>query len=159
VVAAHAAMLVTRVGELTCGFPIEHVVETLRPLPIEPMIRSADPALASIAGLARIRGAAVPVVDARALLGVSGPRATRFVVVRSADRRIALAVDAVIDVRSIELGALARLPPLLAGAHRDSVSAIGAHDAGLLVILDAARVLSEDSWRAIDHAGPDRGHP
>jgi purine-binding chemotaxis protein CheW len=142
-------MLVTRVGEVTCAFPIEHVVETMRPLPVEPIGRSGDPALAAIEGVAMVRGAAVPVVDARRLLGVAGERAARFVVVRAAERRIALIVDAVLDVRQIELEVLSTLPPLLGGASHDSVSRIGASDAGLMVVLEAARVLPEASWRAL----------
>jgi len=143
-------MLVARVGGLACAFPIEHVVETMRPLAVEPIGRSGDEALALVDGLAMIRGAAVPVVDVRRLLGVTGAPATRFVVVRIADRRIALVVDAVIEVRHLELHAFDRLPPLLGGASRDCVSAIGAREADLLVVLDAARVLPEDSWRALD---------
>jgi len=97
-----------------------------------------------------IRGAAVPVVDARKLLGIPGAVATRFVIVRAASRRVALAVDAVLDVRRIEADALQGLPPLLRGAQRELVSAIGALDDELLIVLDSARVLPDDSWRAID---------
>jgi purine-binding chemotaxis protein CheW len=145
-----SVMLVTRVGDVACGFPIEHVVELMRPLRVEPIGRSGDDALAMVDGLAMIRGAPVPVIDARRLLGLPPGHATRFVVVRAAERRIALAVDAVIDVRRIELDTLARLPPLLGGASRDCISAIGAREAGLLVVLDSARVLPEGSWRAIE---------
>jgi purine-binding chemotaxis protein CheW len=145
------AMLVTRVGGVACALPIAHVVETTRPLPVE-TIGADDGALALVDGLAMIRGEPVPVVDARRLLGVSGAAATRFVVVRAAQRRVALAVDAVLDVRRIETAALSALPPLLGGARRDLVTAIGALDAELLVVLDAARVLPDDSWRVIDEA-------
>jgi purine-binding chemotaxis protein CheW len=144
------AMLVTRVGGIACAIPIEHVVETMRPLPVDPIGSSGDDALAMVEGLAMIRGAPVPVIDARRLLGVPGERAARFVIVQTADRRIALGVDAVIEVMQIDLEILARLPPLLGGANREAVSAIGARDAGLLVVLDAARVLPEDSWRALE---------
>jgi purine-binding chemotaxis protein CheW len=75
---------------------------------------------------------------------------TRFVVVRAAERRVALAVDAVLDVRRIEADALTSLPPLLRSAQRELVSAIGALDNELLIVLDSARVLPDDSWRRID---------
>lgn len=155
--AAQGAMLVTRVGGVTCALPIEHVVETLRPLPVEPLGRCGDEALALalalIEGVAMIRGAAVPVVDARKLLGLPGEPATRFVVVRAGQRRIALAVDAVLDVVAIDREAMSGLPPLLGGAGGDRISAIGARDAGLMVVLDAARVIPEASWRAIERSG------
>lgn len=147
------AMLVTRVGGTLCAFPIEHVVETMRRLPVEAIGTSELPALALIEGMAMIRGAPVPVIDVRRLLGVTGERATRFVVVRSGTRRIALLVDAVIEVRRIELDDLERLPAVLGGAGRDSVAAIGARDAELLVVLDAGRVLPEDAWQRIELGG------
>jgi purine-binding chemotaxis protein CheW len=145
-------MLVTRVGAVICALPIEDVVEIMRPLPVEQIGRAGDPALAAIDGVAMIRGAPVPVVDARTLLGIAAsPEPTgRFVVVRSASRRIALAVDAVIDVRRIDRAALSRLPPLLEAANRASVAAIGSHDEGLLVVLEAARLLPDAGWRALD---------
>jgi purine-binding chemotaxis protein CheW len=144
------AMLVTRVGGVACAIPIAHVIETMRPLPVEPIGRGGDRALALIDGLAMIRGAPVPVVDARRLLGVAGEAAERFVVVQAAERRVALAVDAVLDVRRIDAEALPSLPPLLRSAQRELVSAIGALDQELLVVLDSARLLPDDSWRAID---------
>jgi len=147
-------MLVARVGGMACAVPIEQVVETMRPLPVEPLGRSSDPGLAAIDGLAVIRGAPVPVIDVRRLLGAPCGPAERLVVLRFADRRLAILVDAITDVRQIEQATLAGLPPLLDGAGRDSVAAIGARDAALLVVLDATRVLPEDSWRALAHALP-----
>lgn len=147
------AMLVTRVGGVACAFPIAHVVETTRPLPVEPIRGAGDKALAVVEGLAMIRGAPVPVVDVRKLLGMPGAAATRFVVVRTAQRRIALMVDAVIDVRRIDEEALPGLPPLLDGADKGALSAIGALDAALLIVLDAARVLPDDGWRALERGG------
>lgn len=151
-------MLVTRVGGVGCALAADYVVETLRPLPVEPIARAADPALAMVTGVAMIRGWPVPVIDARVLLGLAaepGP-ATRFVVVRVADRRIALVVDAVIDVRRIELTAAAQLPALLGSANHTAVSALAARDRELMVVLDTARVLPEAAWHAIDALGDRR---
>lgn len=147
------AMLVTRVGGVACALPIAHVVETMRPLPVEPIRGAHDRALAVVDGLAMIRGAPVPVVDARKLLGVPAGAATRFVIVRVQQRSIALVVDAVLEVRRIDVDALPGLPPLLSGAQHDLVSAIGALDAELLIVLDAGRVLPDDGWRALERGG------
>jgi purine-binding chemotaxis protein CheW len=147
-VATQWAMLVTRIGGMACAFPIEQVIEVMRPPPIEPLGRS-DGALAAIDGVAMIRGTPTPVVDARRLLGLSPARAARIVIVRIADRSLGVLVDDVIGVQGIERDMLSPLPPLLHGANRDSVSAIGARDRELLVVLDAVRVLPEDSWQAI----------
>jgi purine-binding chemotaxis protein CheW len=147
------AMLVTRVGGVACALPIAHVVETMRPLPVEPFRGASDNVLAALEGLAMIRGAPVPVVDARKLLGVPGDAATRFVILRIEQRRVALAVDAVLDVRQIEVGALPALAPLLGSAQGDVVSAIGVLDAEMLIVLESARVLSDDAWRALERGG------
>lgn len=154
--ALNGAMLVTRIGGLTCAIPIEHVVETMRPLPVEPLGKSDDRALLAIEGIAMIRGAAMPVIDARRLLGVTGEHAARFVVVRAAERRIALVVDRVIEVKRIEADVLSGLPSLLEG-NRDWVAAIGARDAALLVVLDVTRVLPEDGWQAFERAAAHGG--
>jgi purine-binding chemotaxis protein CheW len=145
-------MLVTRVGRVACAIPIEHVIETMRPLPVEPITRSGAESLALVQGLAMIRGAPVPVVDARMLLGVPGERGARFVVVRAGERRIALVVDEVIEVRAIGSTLQSRMPLLFDPAKHESVAAVGTLDAELLVVLDSARVLPEDSWRSLERS-------
>lgn len=143
------AMLMTRVGDVACAFPIDQVVEIMRPLPIQPIGRSLAPGLSAIGGMAMVRGEPVPVIDARRLFGISAGPATRFVVVRVADRRLAVAVDDVLEVRPIDSATLGQLPPLLRSAERAWVSAVGARDAALLTVLDAARVLRDDAWQAL----------
>ncbi len=144
-------MLVTRVGGLLCALPIGHVVETMRPLPIEPLA-AIGPELAFVSGVAVVRGAPIPVVDAARLLDQPAGAQNRFVIVRTSspggDARVALWVDTVLDVRAFERAAIAELPPLLHGANRDIVSAIGTVDRALLVVLDAGRVVPE-AWQAI----------
>jgi hypothetical protein len=41
------------------------------------------------------------------------------------------------------------MPPLVKTAHADAVSAIGALDAELLVVLESARMLPDDAWAAL----------
>jgi purine-binding chemotaxis protein CheW len=132
-------MLVTRVGAVVCAVPIEYTVETMRPLPIEPI----DGAPAFVRGLSIVRGAPIPVVDAARLLGVTGVEANRFVVLRVGERSVALLVDAVIAVRAIAADRLTALPPLLRGSSHDTVRAVGTLDAELVVVLDAVRVLPD----------------
>jgi purine-binding chemotaxis protein CheW len=141
------SLLVCRVGSRLCGLPLSHVVETMRPLPIEPL-----PHLPSfVDGLALIRGRPIPVLDARRLLGADGePGArTRFVTLELAERSAALAVDAVLGVRSIDVAALAQLPALLRNAQNDLVAALGTLDHELLVVLERSRLLPEAVWAAL----------
>ncbi len=132
--------LIASVGTITCAIPIEHVVETMRPLPIEPLGNLP----AFVRGLAIVRGTPMPVVDAAILLGITGGEPARFVVVRIADRRLALAVDRVVEVRRIARAALSAMPPLLRAV--ESVAAVGAADAGLLVLLEVARTVPPEVW-------------
>src|SRR5271155_6034274 len=75
-IAARSLGLVVFAGAYSCALPIGHVVETMRPLPTEPVAG----AKAFVRGLALIRGAAVPVIDLAHVIGVSEARApTRFV--------------------------------------------------------------------------------
>jgi purine-binding chemotaxis protein CheW len=141
--------LLCRVQTKLCALPLECVLETMRPLPVEPL--SGAPQF--VPGLAMIRGEPVPVVDAARLLGAEGARPARFVSVRAGERRVALAVDSVLGVRSIPAGSLRELPPLLRDASAEFVSAIGMLDAELLLILQSTRLVPEDLWTKLGADG------
>jgi purine-binding chemotaxis protein CheW len=129
------SVLIAKVGALMCAIPIAHVVETMRPLPVEPLGRGA----AYVRGVAIIRGTPTVVIDTANLLATRSTGTQRFVIVQTADRKAALMVDEVVDIRS--LGELGKLPPLIASASGETIAAIGSIDAGLIVVLEAARLL------------------
>jgi purine-binding chemotaxis protein CheW len=137
--------LVCRVGVSACALPLANVVETMRPLPIEPL-----PGVAPfVLGLSVIRGSAVPVVDARVLLGLEAVEpSARYVVLSLGARRAALAVSSVVGVRRLDLTALGELPPLAGAVAADLIAAVATLDAGLLLVLRAARVVPEAAWAA-----------
>jgi purine-binding chemotaxis protein CheW len=145
--------LVFRIGSRVGALALKHVWETMRPLPVEPLPGSPS----FVLGLAVVRGISTPVIDACRLLDplAMSSRCTsaRFVSIKLGERCAALAVDAVLEVRSFAVGTLAEIPPLLRGAGTDLVSAIGALDAELLLVLDAARLVPESVWSAIGSAG------
>lgn len=142
-----AAFLICRSGAVLCALRLEHVAETMRPLPIEPV-----PAMPSfLRGVAIIRGAVVPVVDVARLLGaVNDVAVTRYVTVRLGARQVAFAVASVIGVRTLDAESIARIPLLLHEVDQSSVAAIGSLDAELLLVLQGARVIDESLWQAID---------
>lgn len=142
------ALLVCRVGSRLCGIPLEHVLETMRPLPTEPLAHLPD----FVDGLALIRGRPTPVLDTHRLLGAElAPRAPgRYVTVRLGARSVALAVDGVLGIRRLEPSQVAELPPLLREAGHDSRLGLGTLDRELLLVLERSPLLPESAWQALD---------
>lgn len=140
-------VLVVTVGALACAIPLHHVAETMRPLAIEPV--AGTPRF--VPGVAVIRGAPTPVVDLAALLDNGEPRATygRFVTIKLGARRVAIGVDGVVGVTTLEPAQLGELPPILRDVAADLVEAIGARDGQLLVVLRAARLLPDEVWTTL----------
>ena len=128
------ASLICRARTRLCALPLEHVVETMRPLPIEKL--AGMPSF--VRGLSVIRGIPVPVVDAGALFGTDeGAGSTRFVTLRTGQRQVALSVEEVLGVRSFPAESVADLPPLLRDGGSELISALGLLDADLLFVLRA----------------------
>ena len=132
--------LVCRVQARLCALPLEHAVETMRPLAVEPVAGAPS----FVLGLAVVRGEPLAVVDAARVLGMQDAPIGRFVTVAVGVRRIALAVGDVVGVRRLPPGSLRALPPLLHEAAGDVVDAVGLLDAELLLMLRSARLLPDD---------------
>jgi len=149
--------LLCRIGSAFGALAVKDVLETMRPLPIEPLAGTPP----FVLGLAMIRGLPTPVIDAGRLLNplalafspTAPPPPSRFVSLKLGDRTVSLAVDAVLDVRSLAAGILAEMPPLLREAGEELVSAVGALDGQLLLVLEAARLVPESVWTAIEASG------
>jgi purine-binding chemotaxis protein CheW len=141
--------LVFHVQQQLCAIPLGHVVEIMRPLPVEAI--SGVPEM--VKGAAIIRGTPLPVLDLAALWqgGTEPPR--RFITVKAGERRLALAVTSVEGLRTLPTGVMGDIPPLLSGARANAVDALGALDSGLLMVLDASHIVPESVWTAIQNAG------
>jgi len=92
--------LVVMVGARACAFPLNHVVETMRPLPIKPI--AGTPGF--VRGVSIIRGAPTPVIDLKALLDNSenSPSYGRFVILKLDDRRVSIGVDCVVGLMNLD---------------------------------------------------------
>jgi purine-binding chemotaxis protein CheW len=149
--------LLCRIGSRIGALAVKDVRETMRPLPIEPLTGTPP----FVLGVAIVRGSAVPVIDAGRLLDdsalpsapITSPSSARFVSLELGDRTAVLAVDAVLDVRSLPAVILAQIPPLLRGAGKELVSMVGALDSQLLLVLEAARLVPDSVWSEIKGAG------
>ena len=131
--------LVVTVGTHACAIPLGHVIETMRPLPIEPLADMPP----FVLGAAIVRGAPVPVVSVSALVGAERRPPARFVTIRVEARSVALAVDAVEGVVTLDTQTLGAMPPLLQHAAQDVIEAIAPLDDRLLLVLRAARIIPE----------------
>jgi purine-binding chemotaxis protein CheW len=139
--------LICRVGPLLCALPLEHVHETLRPLPTEPL--AGTPSF--VRGVCVVRDEPLPVVDALALTSADVEAVPeRLVVLKSAGRRVALAVGAIVGVRSLAAGSLDALPPLLREASDGAIASLGCLDGALLLTLRSARLVPDPVWQALD---------
>lgn len=136
--------MLSRIGNQLCALPLSHVVETMRPLPVRPMPGMPD----FIAGLSLVRGTPLPVVDAAVLTGQTAGPASRFITLQVGARQVVMAVQEVVGIRAMGAEPLHDMPPLLGRAHRDVVAAIGTLDSEFLWLLDAARIVPADVWRA-----------
>jgi purine-binding chemotaxis protein CheW len=130
-------MLIVAVHDRLGGLPLAAVIEVMRPLPVEPVVGAPD----FVLGLSVIRGEPIPVVDLAHLLGGRAGSPSRFVVVRVAARRVALAVDAVVGIRDISDAQIRQLPPLLQAGESHGVAAVGALDSDLFMVLTAAHLV------------------
>lgn len=142
-------LLVCRIGTGLCAFPVRHVVETMRPMSIEPL--SGVPSF--VVGFSVIRGGAVPVVDAGLLVRGERQATARLVVMRvgapGTSRVVALAVTEVLGLRPSGSAALDGLPPLLGEPRRLEIIAMGVVDTETLLVLDCARTVPESVWTAL----------
>ncbi len=118
----------------------------MRPLPIDAI--AGMPSF--VLGVAIIRGAATPVVDAGALLGIPTAAPTRFVSVKADEHhRVALAVDAVRGIHVLAGETLAQMPALLSRTRPELIEAIGTLDSRLLLLLRSTHILPADVAAAL----------
>jgi purine-binding chemotaxis protein CheW len=131
--------IICGVGRSLCSLPLASVVETFRPLPVEAM--AGAPAF--VLGLAIVRGVPMPVVDLARLVNGERGHPHRFLVVKTDERHVALAVDSVVGIRAVVESRMQSLPPLLRDADTALVRAIGTLDSALFMVLQASRIVPQ----------------
>jgi purine-binding chemotaxis protein CheW len=145
-VAAIGKALIVGLESCVCALPLVQVIETLRPLPVEPI--SGVPSF--VQGISIIRGIPTPVVDLGAVLGAPNQLAERFVTLRVGDKQAALSVNTVLGVRDLDtITTIRDLPPLLQRASSDIVVMIGTLDKQMLMVLRAGWELPDQVWQAL----------
>jgi purine-binding chemotaxis protein CheW len=135
--------LVVQACARRCAIPMAHVLEVMRPLPVDAVLGMPPYVL----GLSVIRGRPTPVVEL-ARLFPEGERAepSRYVTLRVGDRRLALAVEAVLGVHDLAPGETEGFPPLLGSESAELIESLAVLDAKLLVALTTTRLIPEGAW-------------
>jgi len=145
-IAVKREALIVEVESRVCALPLAHVIETMRPFPIE-SLADVPP---FVRGVAIIRGIPTPVVDLGAMLGRLNECVERFVIVRIGQKQIALSVSTVLGIRDLERAMMIQeLPSLLKGASKDVVEEIGTLDEQVLLILREGWELPAEVWQAL----------
>ncbi len=149
-VASHSpssVFLICSSGTRLYALPIGHVIETMRPLPAQTI-----PDMPSfMLGVSIIRGATAPVVHIARLMGdMAETPITRFVTIRLDKRIVALAIDRVVGIRSLDAQVMVDVPLLLQAVDSSRVAAIGILDAELLLVLQSTHVVSDAVWATLD---------
>ena len=140
--------LVVRAQAYLCALPLERVIETMRPLPIEPL--AGVPAF--VRGMSIIRGEPTPVIDLALSLGAPREMPWRFVTIRAGDKQVALSVGAVAGVFEFDRQVMNQLPPMLRGADTDFVQSISILDEQFLFVLRSGWKLPQEVWQAMSKA-------
>jgi purine-binding chemotaxis protein CheW len=129
-----------------CAVPLTHVIETMRPLPVERI--AGVPSF--VQGISIIRGIPTPVIDLEAVAGTPSERVERFVTLRVGDKQVALSVNAVLGVRDLGGVMMMReLPPLLQRASNEVIETIGTLDKQVLMVLREGWELPDEVWQAL----------
>ncbi len=136
--------LTFRLGKEEFAVAIARVREVLR----APRITEVPRAPAGVLGVVTVRGEVVPVVDARARLGVAGGAETsgRIVIVDTGEGPIGVLVDEVASVVRLPRGTIEPCPQGISAAASDCVTGIGRWRDRLFMVVDASALLR-------------RGHP
>jgi purine-binding chemotaxis protein CheW len=133
--------LLVSAGTWRCALPLAGVVETLRALPLHPC--SSVPAY--VRGVSIIRGVATPILDLAAFLGAeTAALPERLVVMRSGARPLALAVDHVFGIRSLDEETARPLRGVLTPFARGQVRSLRALDGELVALFEDAIVLPDE---------------
>lgn len=130
-------LLVFRVGDLTCAVELRAVREVL---PVQPVTRVPGAAL-GLAGLMNVRGALVPLVDGRQVLGHPAHEGGSIVLLELAERTVGVVVDEALDLVTVGDGEWAERREL-PGVDPRVVRAVGKSDGVVFILLDFRALLA-----------------
>lgn len=159
--AEDTVQLVTfQVGTEEYGLDISSITEVVRPLKITPLPKMP----AFIEGVINLRGVIIPVVDLRNRFELktinNNPRKMRMIITRgvvhgtagTSGDLVGLVVDNVDEVIHVPKKDIDRAPEAATGKHADFISGMGKVGDRLIILLDIARILSQQERVALAEA-------
>jgi chemotaxis signal transduction protein len=138
--------LIVSAAQQLYALPLVLVTETMRPLPV----KNLGPSIEGVAGISRIRGAAVPVIDLAALVSRTSSEPSRFVSMKVDSRVFALAVDSVLGIHELDQGQAKDLPMLM--QNNPSVRATAELHRELLFYIEPIHLVPEALWQQMKDA-------
>ena len=144
---AGVKLAVLRIGSAVYALDVAHVREVVRwqaitPLPVAPQL---------IEGVIDLRGAVVPVIDLARALGAGAVAArpgARIAIVESDGLVMGLAVDAAVEVMSVDATALEDPPALVTQAGYDAVRAVVRRKDGAPALVLSLEHILESVYRS-----------
>jgi purine-binding chemotaxis protein CheW len=143
-VGAAQMSLVFRAGALLCALRLDEVIETMRPLPVQPL--AGTPAF--VRGISIVRGVPTPVIDVARLLGGADAPVVRFITVGTERGSIAFATGPILGLRPTVTGTDRHHTRLLGVVPARLVAAIGTVDNEPLIQLQSMRMVPDEVWAA-----------
>lgn len=136
-------------GAHTLGMDVGAVVEVVNPRGIKRV-----PDMPSfIAGVVKIRGEMVPMVDMRERVGVQPlPEKERAVLVRSSGGKVGLIVDGVRGILRFEHDMLRKPPVMFHGLKRKYMAGLYGDNDNPVIVLDIDQILSSDEKIELERA-------
>ncbi len=135
--------VIARIAGSRYALPVDRVREVHQAAAVTPAPAGSEP----VAGWIDLRGAVVPMLDGRLVLGLAAvpwDTGMHFVVVSSGDAVAALMVD---TVDGVEEALLAQDASSEAPARPGIVAGVVKSDDGLVVLLDVRRVVASAAYR------------
>jgi purine-binding chemotaxis protein CheW len=153
------AQIVTfQVGSEEYGLDINAITEVIRPLKITPLPRMPE----FVEGVVNLRGVIIPIVDLRKRFALAEipneTRKMRMLITKGAvptvNRRgkelLGLVVDGVQEVLRVPRKEIAPPPGAATGEKADFISGMGKVGERLIIIVDIARILSQQERSALE---------
>jgi purine-binding chemotaxis protein CheW len=141
-----------RLRDQELGIPIEAVRETIRVRPITRVFLTP----AWLFGIFSLRGEIVPAIDVAPWLGMRRTaidEESRLVVLRHSTKVLAILVDSLAELRTLDRGAVIPAPPTLGAEQSALLAGVAATATGTVRILDPEAIFESEWLRTLAALG------